>query len=132
MRKKQEKDNTGNATVYDRLKRYDLRCSYCRPNKGENKKTCRKHGVKKPKHEAKRAHLGKTKWDIDDIIKIADMVMFLRHDHKGYHYTCKHFDKNTGNCRIYKTRPKMCSAYPYGNECKYKGCTMEGDCGVVK
>ena len=38
-------------------------------------------------------------------------------------YTCKHYDNKTNNCTIYKQRPKMCSSYPDGGVCKFKGCT---------
>lgn len=40
---------TDNATVYDRLKRYELDCSFCPPNRGENKKNRKKHGTRPPK-----------------------------------------------------------------------------------
>jgi hypothetical protein len=44
-----------NPTVDDRERRLDLKCSHCPPNKYENKKTHKKHGVKKKrkKHRAK-------------------------------------------------------------------------------
>jgi Fe-S-cluster containining protein len=55
----------------------------------------------------------------------------------GKYYTCKNFDKETKNCKIYDLRPKMCRDFPYGlhtlevnvldNEidqtrCYYKSC----------
>ncbi len=43
-----------NSTVDDRERRKQLRCSFCRPNKGENKKTYRPHGVQKPKYKSRR------------------------------------------------------------------------------
>lgn len=46
---KQEAKVTANPTVYNRLMRYELLCSYCRPNKGENIKCRKKHGVQKPR-----------------------------------------------------------------------------------
>lgn len=42
-----------------------------------------------------------------------------------HHYTCKHFDKATGNCGIYATRPKMCSDFPYGRVCRYATCQWD-------
>jgi Fe-S-cluster containining protein len=44
---------------------------------------------------------------------------------KSFLYTCRHHDTETGDCRIYETRPMMCSEYPYGNECAIEGCTAE-------
>lgn len=38
-------------------------------------------------------------------------------------FTCKHFDKEKGNCTIYEHRPQMCREYPYRNSCRYEGCT---------
>lgn len=40
-----------------------------------------------------------------------------------HHYTCRNFDTETRNCRIYERRPEMCSLYPYGQACRYEGCT---------
>lgn len=78
--------------------------------------------------QAKLATIGKSKWDQKDVVKINEMVIYQRpHENGGYRYTCKYFDKSTGNCNNYDNRPKMCSGYPYGNECKYKGCTMKED-----
>ncbi len=71
----------------------------------------------------------------DDVAKIADMVQFKYASKtcKGnpgrkipnllYHYTCKHYDKKSGNCMNYEDRPGMCRAYPNVGECSYKGCT---------
>ena len=58
------------------------------------------------------------------------MVIYLRpkENGKGHWYTCKHYDKVSGNCTDYENRPKMCSDYPYGGKCKYKGCTMKPNC----
>lgn len=42
-------DSCHNPTVYNRLKRYELGCSFCPPNRNENKKNHKKHGVRKPK-----------------------------------------------------------------------------------
>jgi len=53
MKNKEEKATTSNSTVYDRLSRFDLRCSFCKPNKGENKKSYKKHGCKSPKYKDK-------------------------------------------------------------------------------
>lgn len=43
--------------------------------------------------------------------------------HPPHHYTCKHFDSETGNCGIYEIRPAMCRNYPYASTCNYAGCT---------
>jgi hypothetical protein len=53
---KKDKKNTNN-TVDDRERRLNLHCPLCRPNKGENKKTYRKHGVRKPKYKDKRTNI---------------------------------------------------------------------------
>lgn len=39
-------------------------------------------------------------------------------------YDCKHHKAATGDCGIYATRPRMCSAFPYdGQPCEKPGCT---------
>lgn len=43
----------------------------------------------------------------------------------GWYYTCANHDRETGNCRIYGSRPRMCAAYPYGRRCRYRGCTWD-------
>lgn len=50
---KNDKFNT-NPTVDNRLKRRDLKCSICPPNKGENKKRQCKHGKSKSKKKDHR------------------------------------------------------------------------------
>ena len=72
----------------------------------------------------------------EEIEKIADMVIFLWSDKHSnfenrrtpettYHYTCKHFDKATGNCMNYANRPDMCRLYPNSGVCRYKACTRK-------
>lgn len=53
-RKLNIKDKNTNSTVDDRESRFDLSCSFCRPNKGENQKNYKKHGKTKPKYKNKR------------------------------------------------------------------------------
>lgn len=43
-----------NSTVDNRIRRKDLGCSFCPPNKGENAKRKAKHGNKKPKKKDRR------------------------------------------------------------------------------
>lgn len=43
-----------NSTVDDRERRFDLGCSFCKPNKGENAKRKGKHGKTKPKYKNRR------------------------------------------------------------------------------
>lgn len=38
-----------NSAVDKKLRREDLRCSFCPPNRAENRKRQPKHGVKKPR-----------------------------------------------------------------------------------
>lgn len=65
---------------------------------------------------------------------IRDMVVYLgptdKHPGDGtplgrtvYLYTCRHFDRERHDCRIYETRPRMCREYPYGKRCLYPACT---------
>lgn len=59
-------------------------------------------------------------------MQIAQMVVPLPQPVQlgvGSYYTCKHFD-GTG-CKIYETRPKMCSDYPYQSDCAFKDCTRK-------
>lgn len=49
-------------------------------------------------------------------------------DSNDHYYTCKNYDTATGNCKVYETRPHMCSDYPYGSSCKYMGCTRKTEC----
>lgn len=41
---------------------------------------------------------------------------------EGRIFTCKNL-RDDGNCAIYTKRPKMCSDYPYGRQCRYDDCT---------
>lgn len=43
----------------------------------------------------------------------------------GYYYTCRHHNKETGDCMAYEQRPHMCREFPYGEPCKYRGCTRQ-------
>lgn len=75
--------------------------------------------------QGKLADHGKSRWNLEDMKKIRDMVVYLRPDkEKGHRYTCKHFDASTGNCTNYTNRPTMCANFPYGKPCPYKKCTM--------
>lgn len=38
--------------------------------------------------------------------------------HKDHYYTCKNFDKETRNCKIYSSRPHMCRNHPVQIYCK--------------
>lgn len=43
-----------------------------------------------------------------------------------YHYSCKNYDDVTGNCKIYETRPSMCSSFnDRGQNCTYRDCTCK-------
>jgi Fe-S-cluster containining protein len=71
----------------------------------------------------------------DEIEQIADMAIFIEKvalnanhepiDHEAHWYTCKNFDVETGNCKVYETRPIMCRSFPNnpGGHCGYKACT---------
>lgn len=60
-------------------------------------------------------------------IKLLEMLLPLyeRVTEEGeviYHYGCIHLQPN-GDCGNYTERPNMCKDYPYGQECRFKGCT---------
>lgn len=60
-----------------------------------------------------------------DMQTVANMIIPLHAGSaEGYWYTCCHHDLVSGNCLIYGTRPEMCWAYPYGNECGYPLCAL--------
>lgn len=40
-------------------------------------------------------------------------------------FSCKHFNKQNGNCMNYENRPDFCRTYPTRGDCLYKGCTMK-------
>ncbi|MGE5681830.1 MAG: YkgJ family cysteine cluster protein [Bacillota bacterium] len=40
-----------------------------------------------------------------------------------YWYTCKHFNKETGDCMNYENRPYMCKDFPYWGSYRLKSCT---------
>jgi Fe-S-cluster containining protein len=50
-----------------------------------------------------------------------------------HYYTCKHFNKETGDCMNYEYRPHMCSGFPYWGiyekehlcSCPYPECEMK-------
>jgi Fe-S-cluster containining protein len=42
-----------------------------------------------------------------------------------HHWTCRHHDVDTGNCRVYDQRPAMCRDYPYGRSCPQPECTAD-------
>lgn len=84
------------------------------------------------------AELEAEKARVKDGEQIAAMVIYLGQHEVGWspeapildpapeghhYYTCKNFDVTTNNCRAYETRPAMCRDYPYGNPCRYQGCT---------
>lgn len=89
-------------------------------------------------HETKKLAIGKSRYEAKDFEKISKMLIFLRTNHNKrraravggfeYRYTCKHFDRETGNCMNYENRPRMCSDYPYGGKCTYRGCTLQERC----
>ncbi len=54
MRYKKEIKTTDNPSVDNKLRRYELRCSLCPPNGGENCKRRGKHGKTKAKYKDKR------------------------------------------------------------------------------
>jgi Fe-S-cluster containining protein len=55
---------------------------------------------------------------------ILDMLISLNEEGVSV-YTCRHFDKEGGNCSAYEQRPRMCSEHPmYGKKCNWLGCTL--------
>lgn len=52
---------------------------------------------------------------------------------RGFYYTCKHWNSETGDCMNYEHRPEMCRLYPYGGVCDFPGCTLKpGDDNFCK
>ncbi|KKK79505.1 hypothetical protein LCGC14_2832790, partial [marine sediment metagenome] len=77
-----------------------------------------------------------TKAPVLDGDVIADMVVYrgfrrwscdniaeeLQAQSEMHFYTCRHFDKESGDCAIYETRPRMCKDYPYRGTCGHSDC----------
>ncbi len=40
-------------------------------------------------------------------------------------WTCRHYDKESGNCSDYENRPSMCRKYPNGSGCVFADCTSD-------
>ncbi len=59
--------------------------------------------------------------EIQDGSMIADMVIDLG----NRRFTCRHLVRDSGDCSVYDTRPRMCRDYPYGGTCQYPGCTLK-------
>lgn len=67
--------------------------------------------------------------------QVAEMVIYIgfqkNPDNKdpnqqpGHYYTCKNYDGEKGQCKIYETRPNMCRNYPYASPCGYSSCTWD-------
>lgn len=75
--------------------------------------------------EQLRAYAADTsKANASEAAKILDMLISLdvREDGREM-YTCRHHDTETGDCRIYEDRPRMCRDYPYGKSCEHGECT---------
>lgn len=68
-----------------------------------------------------------------DVIKIADMLIPLGRKNINFNnqvlhvprewFTCRHHNKETGDCAIYEQRPSMCRNYPYEGVCEYPLCS---------
>lgn len=43
---------------------------------------------------------------------------------RAHFYTCRHFDRDSGNCGNYEGRPSMCRRYPY-TTCNFAGCSWQ-------
>lgn len=76
----------------------------------------------------RQTQLGSSRFG-SDILKIANMVIYrFSAKFRGVitnRYTCKNYNKETGDCMDYENRPRMCSEYPYGKVCDYKDCTYK-------
>lgn len=76
--------------------------------------------------EAKKARIGKSRYIACEVLKVEAMAIPIRPaQNTGWRYTCKHHDPVTGDCQNYAERPRMCSDYPYGKPCSYRGCTLK-------
>lgn len=54
MGKRQDAKEETDPSVVWKMRRRNLRCSVCPPNRGENASRRPKHGVKKPKYKNRR------------------------------------------------------------------------------
>ena len=43
-------------------------------------------------------------------------------------FTCKNFDVDTNDCKIYETRPNMCVKAGEDDSCSYEECTFRNIC----
>lgn len=75
--------------------------------------------------EQLRAYAADTsKGNASEAGQIADMLIPLGARDDGREmFTCRHHDTETGDCRIYEDRPRMCRDYPYGRSCEHSECT---------
>ncbi len=59
---------------------------------------------------------------VEELGVLADMLIFRGERDGTNFYDCRHLGPDQ-NCQIYETRPRMCSAYPYGRRCSQAACT---------
>ncbi|TGJ99899.1 hypothetical protein EHO57_14165 [Leptospira langatensis] len=74
----------------------------------------------------------------EEITKVSDMAIPLGIGFPGDHhegncypaqqfiYTCKYFERETGNCLNYADRPDVCRSHGVRYECPHPKCTMSG------
>lgn len=98
---------------------------------------CRKFSLPFTPKELRDLFTGrkKHKYNIAEMKQIVLMVKFLETsrihvngkvvENDIQYYTCRNLNKETGDCKIYEHRPRMCSSYPYKRKCEYPGCTRK-------
>lgn len=62
---------------------------------------------------------------IEEGAHLAHILIEPRQDDEDgelWHYHCRYL-MGCGDCGIYRSRPSMCSDYPYGKQCKNPECT---------
>ncbi len=63
---------------------------------------------------------------IEDAHILWPILVFQYETETGWHYTCRAWDKKTGECTIYEDRPQMCRDYGTKKQpCEFEGCGMK-------
>jgi Fe-S-cluster containining protein len=65
--------------------------------------------------------------DVEESQFLADMLIPIPEtDTSPVTFTCRHFDRESRKCTVYKVRPRMCEGYPYapGALCQFPGCDV--------
>ena len=64
---------------------------------------------------------------LEDAKLLFVLLEFQYETETGYHYTCRAYDEETGDCTIYEDRPQMCKDFPGNGGCEFPGCGFKGE-----